>query len=240
MSGDEFYTEDEAEEGYVTLVGLEDMFRYRPTASVVTAQISYRWEPLSTISGFTRMLRPEDVLVTDRAGFRSWFLENCDTATECYLKISVGPDDSGVPYLDSVEEALCFGWIDTTVKNVDGIGRVQRFTPRRRLGRWTELNKARCERLERLGLMTDRGRQALSWAPEFSIDDDIMEILKSEPGLYENFVSFPELYRRVRIDNIQAYRRSRPQVFSYRLEKFIDCTRRGVMYGKWDDGGRLS
>ena len=60
-------------------------------------------------------------------------------------------------YLDAVEEALCFGWIDSTVKTIDGVT-LQRFGKRVKNSQWTELNKERCRRLEALGLMTDSGR----------------------------------------------------------------------------------
>lgn len=179
----------------------------------------------------------DDILITDREGFRNWLESNPDAGV-CYLRISVREGDPGVAYLDAVEEALCFGWIDSTMKKVDSVGRVQRFTPRRKGGRWTELNKARCERLERLGLMTERGRMALSFAPEFSVDEDIMAAISADRETHENFLSFPELYRKVRIDNIQSFR-DRPEIFRKRLEKFLDNTRRGVMYGRWNDDGRL-
>jgi len=55
-----------------------------------------------------------------------------------------------------VEEALCFGWIDNTLSLIEG-ARMQRFSPGRKNSLWTELNKERVRRLERLGLMTDSG-----------------------------------------------------------------------------------
>ena len=66
-----------------------------------------------------------------------------------------------------------------------------------------------------------------------------MEILRTDKKLWKNFCSFPELYRRVRIDTIQIKRRQ-PELFRQRLNKFIQCTRQGKMYGAWNDGGKLS
>lgn len=86
--------------------------------------------------------------------------------------------------------------------------------------------------------MTDTAREALSWAGPFSIDPDVMAALSTDPGVLETFMSFPELYRRVRVDNIQSHRRD-PEVFTRRLSKLVDSTRAGRMYGSWDDGGRL-
>ena len=87
--------------------------------------------------------------------------------------------------------------------------------------------------------MTESGRVALGHAPAFQIDRDIMEVLSDDPVVYENFMSFPELYRKIRIDNIQFCRKSYPDTFRKRLEKFVENTRNGVMYGKWTDDGRL-
>ena len=63
-------------------------------------------------------------------------------------------------YIDAVEEALCFGWTDSSQKVIEGV-RYQRFSPRRKGSVWTELNKERVRRLERLNLMTDAGRSIL-------------------------------------------------------------------------------
>ena len=90
-----------------------------------------------------------------------------------------------------------------------------------------------------MGLMTDAGREALSQAPPFAIDDDVLSRLREDPVVYANFLGFPELYRRVRIDNIQRFRKSRPDLFKNRLDKFVEKTRKGMMYGEWNDGGRL-
>ena len=74
------------------------------------------------------------------------------------------PEGVCLPYLDVVEEALCFGWIDSTLKRL-GDGRLaQRLSPRQKRSHWTELNKQRCADLETRGLMTDLGRAALQIA----------------------------------------------------------------------------
>lgn len=72
----------------------------------------------------------------------------------------------------------------------------------------------------------------------FTIDKDIETRLKEDEQLYQNFIHFPELYRRIRIDTIQRYR-NEPDIFNKRLKKFIDHTRENKMYGQWNDNGRL-
>lgn len=187
-------------------------------------------------------MTPENILeITLRADFRSWLTENHDKQTECWIEVKRGktpPADGTLWYLDAVEEALCFGWIDSTLKRVDGRP-LQRFGRRAGKSRWTELNKERCRRLEALGLMTDNGRAVCpDLSAPFETDTEIMEAFRAEPEAWANFNSFHPLYRRVRIDNIQR-KKACPELFAARLQKLIEASRLGVMIGEWNDNGRL-
>ncbi len=177
-----------------------------------------------------------------RDDLRRWYLQHASSSRECWVQLARASFSSPRPlsYLDAVEEALCFGWIDSVVRRMDdGVTR-QRFSPRRpgSASNWSELNKARCVRLERLGLMTPAGRETLSRARRFCISEDVMAALRADKKVWRNFCAFPELYRRVRIDTIQI-KRKQPDLFARRLAKLIDFTRRGEMFGAWNDGGRL-
>ena len=97
----------------------------------------------------------EKLHTTSREQWRDWLIENHSTKREIWISTTKSPD--GLQYLDAVEEALCFGWIDSTIKAGEGV-MWRRFSPRRKRSPWTELNKERYRRLERLGLMTDAGR----------------------------------------------------------------------------------
>lgn len=100
---------------------------------------------------------------SERTQLREWLMANHAEAKECWVTTyrTKIPREDAIPYLDMVEEALCFGWIDSTYKRLpDGRG-AQRLSPRRKNSHWTELNIRRCEELERRGLMTDAGRAAL-------------------------------------------------------------------------------
>lgn len=94
--------------------------------------------------------------------------------------------------------------------------------------------------MERLGLMTDAGRAVLPDMSEngFSIDEDILQELKADNVVWENFCRQPELYKRIRIDTIQI-KKKQPEIFRSRLNKFIENTRNGILYGEWNDNGRL-
>ena len=99
-----------------------------------------------------------------RIQLRQWLMENHASAKECWVVMSrsKNPPAEVLPYLDVVEEALCFGWIDSTLKKLPDGRLAQRLSPRRKKSHWTELNKQRCQELEDRGLMTQAGRDALS------------------------------------------------------------------------------
>jgi hypothetical protein len=190
---------------------------------------------------------PEIILsdVRDRQAFRAWLEANHGSASECWLDVWRGRpvyegEGAGVFwYLDAVEEALCFGWVDSVLKEVDGM-RLQRFSPRKPKSPWTELNKERVRRLERLGLMTDAGRAVLpAMGPRsFSPDPDVVAALK-RARCWTKFRRFPALYQRIRAYNVVFFKRRNPEQYARSLESLIAHTKRGEMYGEWNDYGRL-
>jgi len=177
--------------------------------------------------------------VNSRQEWREWLLKNYTTEKFCWVKSKRGmwgtgkKDGDGICYLDLVEEALTVGWVDSTSKQG-----YQRFSPRRKNSNWTQLNIARCERLERLGLMTDSGRAVMP-KTAFKITQHIIDAIKTCQITWENYQSLPDIYKRVRIDNIQSYYGYDNKVYTKRLQKFLDNTRQGKLYGDWHDGGRL-
>ena len=178
----------------------------------------------------------------NRDELRQWLSENYNREDECWVVVKRGcpVDNDTFWYIDAVEEAMCFGWIDSTTKKMEDGVTAQRLAPRRKNSLWSELNKERCRRMERLGRMTDAGRAVLPDMSEngFVIDEEILAALQADAGIWENFQKFPPLYQRVRIDTIQI-KKKQPELFRSRLQKLLDNTRAGVMYGEWNDNGRL-
>lgn len=176
--------------------------------------------------------------VKNRNEFREWLQVHAAEEKECWvaLKRRRPKDDGAFYYLDAVEEALCFGWIDSTQKLVDGV-RYQRFSPRKKNGLWTELNKERVRRLEKLGLMTEAGRKVLP-DMSFTPDEDVVNALKSA-GVFEKLGEFHPLYVRVRLYNVAFYKSRDAQAYERALAHLIDKTRKGKMFGEWNDYGRL-
>ncbi len=186
--------------------------------------------------------QPINVLEADsRQRFRNWLVAHHATEAECWVAVRRGrpADDGSFYYLDAVEEALCFGWIDSIQKEIGGV-RLQRFSPRKPQSPWTELNKERVRRLEALGLMTDAGRAVLpAMGPRsFRMDPDVERALK-DARCWAAFRRFPSLYQRVRAYNVAIYKRRNPQQYARGLENLIAHTKRGEMYGEWNDYGRL-
>ncbi|WFA82980.1 YdeI family protein [Paenibacillus amylolyticus] len=178
--------------------------------------------------------------VTSRDELRNWLQTHGKVENSCWVMISIKPVPNTLLYLDVVEESLCFGWIDGFKKKISETQLAQRLSPRRKRSSWTELNKERVRRLEKLGFMHDEGRKVLPVmdTSAFIIDGVIEQRLKEDHQVYANFMAFPTLYQNVRIDTIQSVK-NQPALFQIRLDKFITNTKENKMYGQWHDNGRL-
>ena len=174
--------------------------------------------------------------------FYDWLKENHDKEDECFLECKKGKikqNKDVLYYIDAVYMALCFGWIDSTQRVING-KRYQRFSPRKKNSHWSELNKARCKWLINNKLMTQSGLDVLpDLDEELEIDKDILKSLKNNKETWENFNNFPELYRRVRIGNIQREKK-KSEAYNKALKHFLEKTKENEMYGDWDDNGRLT
>ncbi|WP_322743212.1 YdeI/OmpD-associated family protein [Weissella ceti] len=187
------------------------------------------------------MMEIEDLLeVTTQAELLTWLAQNYKTEKVCWVTVSIKPEPNKLQYLDAVEAALCFGWVDSTKKKLSDTQTVQRLSPRSKKSNWTELNKERVRRLERLNLMTDAGRAVLPNMDisSFLIDSEIKDRIENEPVLVEKFTELPELYTRICIDTIQSVRDDR-ETYEKRLNKFLESLREGKIIGQWHDNGRL-
>ena len=100
--------------------------------------------------------------VTTRQQFRAWLRKNHATSKEIWLiqyKKSSGKPSLG--YVQAVEEAICFGWIDGFERSMDAERYATRFTPRRPKSNWTETNKQRARKMIAAHKMTVTGRRTL-------------------------------------------------------------------------------
>jgi len=120
------------------------------------------------------------VHLTNRKDWRTWLNKNHDKEKEIWLvyyKKHTGKPR--VPYDDAVEEALCFGWIDSIVKTIDDETYMQKFTPRKAKSNWSDSNKKRVERLIGLGAMTKAGLDKIEIAKTNGSWDKVITATKS-------------------------------------------------------------
>ena len=110
-------------------------------------------------------LSGEEILVADRAGWRSWLADNHATAPAAWVVLTKkGGTVTALTYEEAVLEALCFGWIDGQARGRDAESTFIRFTPRGPKSKWSMSNVERVAALEAEGLMTDAGRAAVDAA----------------------------------------------------------------------------
>ncbi len=116
----------------------------------------------------------------DRATWRTWLLENYETSTGVFLLTYL--KQTGKPYLkydESVEEALCFGWIDSTKRKIDATSSKLLFTPRSLKSNWSALNKTRVDRLITKGLMLPAGLAKVEYAKQHGTWDALNEVTET-------------------------------------------------------------
>ena len=182
--------------------------------------------------------------IHSREELYAWYLENHDKVSDFWLRINRArePFPGVVGYVDAVEVALCFGWIDSTQKSIDDGKPIQHFTPRRKRSNWCWNNIERCRRLIDLNEMTPAGLAVLpEYDPKnFVFEEWVINALKADPIVWKNFNSFPGAYQRIKVDRIQHYNNTkRPEYALHMLQTLIDDTRKGKMQPGWDDGGKL-
>lgn len=162
-----------------------------------------------------------ELLVKSQKEFRSWLEKNWDKSDG--VLVVFYKKDSGkqtFTYLEAVDEALCFGWIDTTAKSRDEESYMQLFTPRKPKGTWTVLNKEKVERLIKEGKMAEGGFKAIeaakksgSWdkpvtsPTETKVPKDFETRLKKFKTAYEFFKSLSKTQQYYFIYWIEAAKR---------------------------------
>lgn len=112
------------------------------------------------------------VCVKNRDEWRDWLSQHHDKSAGIWLVFY--KKHTGKPSLEyeaAVEEALCFGWIDSIIKKIDDESYVRKLTPRKPNSRWSNLNKKRIMKLQRQGLMTKAGMARVKEARESGLWD---------------------------------------------------------------------
>ena len=155
----------------------------------------------------------------DRATWRAWLAANHATVRGAWLVTWRRGHGPVLAYEDAVEEALCFGWVDSTAGRVDDRRLKQYFAPRKPGSSWAATNKARVGRLLAAGLMAPAGVAAVerakadgSWTSLDEIEqgvvpDDLAAALAAHPPAAVNLEAFPKSVRRAILAWIAAAKR---------------------------------
>ena len=159
----------------------------------------------------------------NREDWRKWLMDNFETEDEIWFVFPLkSSGEKSIAYNDAVEEALCFEWIDSTIKPLDKEHRIQRFTPRKPKSTYSQANKERLKWLLANKMIhpefEDKIRTVLS--DPFIFPNDIMDRLKEDEIAWRNYRHFSDAYKRIRIAYIEAARK-RPEEFEKRLNNFI-------------------
>ena len=153
----------------------------------------------------------KSVEVIDRASWRSWLATNHESETEAWLVYY--KKASGKPSLDygeTVEEALCFGWVDSIIKKLDEERYVRKFTPRKDDSKWSLSNIKRVEKMIKAGLMTEYGMQKVKAAKQtgrwdqpvqkpvldFDIPEEFSAALSKNPAAKRTFENLAPTYQK--------------------------------------------
>jgi uncharacterized protein YdeI (YjbR/CyaY-like superfamily) len=174
----------------------------------------------------------------DRAAWRAWLARHHDTERGVWVaswrKASGRP---AVPYERLVEEAICFGWIDSTVNTLDDERGLQLMTPRKAKSGWTRLNRQRVADLEADGRMTDAGRAAVEvakgngwWLLYDSVEDlveppELAGALDASPAARAAWDGFPPSARKQMLWSVVSA--AKPETRAARIARIVSEAEQG-------------
>ncbi len=172
----------------------------------------------------------ETLYVKTRTAWRSWLEKNHNKYDEIwfvfYKKHTGKPS---VKYDEAVEEALCFGWIDSILKRLDDEKYVQRFTPRKAKSQWSDLNKKRVKKLIGEGRMTKSGMAVLSFdpdaeiipPPQITLQVSFEDEIKKNNIAWSNFSKMAPSHKKYYVSYIMVAKQHETRL--RRLNKVIDA-----------------
>ncbi len=175
----------------------------------------------------------QTLYITNPKDWRDWLKKNYKTEKEIWL---VYPKkETGKPrieYNDAVEEALCFGWIDSIIKTLDEEQTVQRFSPRKLKAKYSQANIERLRALVAGKKVIKEVAETLGDVlnKEFIIPSDVLNAIKENKKAWKHFQAFSDSYIRIRVAFIDGARK-RPEEFQKRLRHFIEMTEKNKMFG---------
>ncbi len=171
--------------------------------------------------------------------FRAWLEVNHETETEIivgYWKVSTGRPS--MTWSESVDQALCFGWIDGVRRKVDDESYSIRFSPRKPKSAWSAINLEKVAELKEKGLMTAAGIEAFEKRHEADrigyryrefegeFPPEFLEAFRKNPAAFDYFESQPPGYRRIASYWVMSAKREETR--KSRLERLIEASAKRV------------
>jgi uncharacterized protein YdeI (YjbR/CyaY-like superfamily) len=164
--------------------------------------------------------------------WRQWLIENHDTAQSVWViyfkKNSSSPT---ILWSDAVDQAICFGWIDSTRKSVDSERFIQLYTRRKAHSVWSKINKLKVERLLQDNLMVEAGLKSIeiakangSWnvldeVEELLVPDDLMQAFQQFSGADDYFLNLSKSVRKSMLHWIVVAKR--PETRQKRIDEIV-------------------
>ena len=171
--------------------------------------------------------------LTTRTEWRNWLKNNFKTESEAWLVYyKKGTGKPRIQYNDAVEEALCFGWIDSIVRKLDDKSVIQRFSRRSLKSKYSQANKVRLRSLVKEMKVHKEVLKSLGaiLKEKYVIPNDIILSIKTNRLAWQNFQKYSPQYQEIRIAFIDGARK-RPNEFSKRLNYFIKMTEENKVIG---------
>ncbi len=174
--------------------------------------------------------------------WRTWLKSNHDKETELWLIFYKNNIRSTLDYKSAVEEALCFGWIDSIIKKIDEKRFVRKFTPRKNRSKWSPSNKKRVERLIKSGRMTNVGLLKIKAAQKngfwdeidrptinYDLPEDFKKALNDNRKAKEFFAQLAPTYQKQFIGWIRVAKRQ--ETIENRISESIQLLEKGKKLG---------
>jgi uncharacterized protein YdeI (YjbR/CyaY-like superfamily) len=178
-----------------------------------------------------------------RQAWRAWLTKNHATSSGVWLVYA--KKHTKIPsltYNDAVEEALCFGWIDSLVQSIDDSYFRQIFTPRKPKSAWSALNRKRVARLIEAGLMTAAGLALITLAKKtgrweahapsetLTVPPELRKAINANPAAKKNWPAYTDSQRKMFLYMIHGAKR--PETRAKRVARIMEIVTSGVSFSK--------
>lgn len=181
------------------------------------------------------------MFLASRAEWRQWLASHGGEKGIWAVTLKGSPD--APTYNDLVEEALCFGWVDSKPRSLDASRKMLWFAPRKPRSGWSRINKERVARLTELGLMAEPGLRRVaeseadgSWhkldeVEDLLVPDDLARAFADRPPAHENFEAFPRSVKRGILEWIVQAKK--PETRAARIAQTAELAQQNMRANQW-------